>query len=200
MRGDGSGSRVAAEGFGSLGHLARRFLGSLWPGGPSAAGEAWVASVLRPGELALWRLLPGPDRRHGLGVARRALEELGALEERQPGLVPDPEARRALLAGALLHDCGKLLADLGPLGRSAVTALAVLQGRERLLEGGVAAGRGWRARAERYLRHDQLGAALLAAAGAAPWTVRWTREHHLPESRWSLPAPLGEILKVADDD
>jgi hypothetical protein len=30
--------------------------------------------------------------------------------------------------------------------------------------------------------------------------VRWTREHHLPESRWSLPAPLGEILKVADDD
>jgi hypothetical protein len=191
------GGPFQAAGFGSLAHLVRRFLGSLWPGGPSAAGEAWVAEQLRPGERALWELLPGPDRRHGLAVARRTLQLLSAADRRVP---LDPEDRRALVAAALLHDVGKVLADLGALGRAGVTAWAVLVGREELIRERPAAGRGWRARADRYLRHDQLGAGLLAAAGSAPWTVAWAREHHLPPDRWTLPRDLAQALKSADDD
>ncbi|MGH9068686.1 MAG: hypothetical protein ACRD0J_14540, partial [Acidimicrobiales bacterium] len=52
-------------------HLVRRFGGSLWPGGPSPAVEAWVATLLSPGELALWRRMSGPDRRHAVAVAGR---------------------------------------------------------------------------------------------------------------------------------
>jgi hypothetical protein len=65
--------------------------------------------------------------------------------------------------------------------------------RERLVRSG-------RGRIARYLRHDELGAQLLEAAGAAPLTVAWAREHHLPPSRWTVPAPAGAALKAADDD
>jgi hypothetical protein len=55
-------------------------------------------------------------------------------------------------------------------------------------------------RAGRYLCHDAIGADLLAAAGSDPLTVAWAREHHLPEDRWTVPAPVGAALKLADDD
>ena len=38
-----------------LGHLARRFFGSLRPGGPPADDETWARSHLRPGEVELCR-------------------------------------------------------------------------------------------------------------------------------------------------
>ena len=55
----------------ALRHLTGRFLGSLRPGGPSPDDEAWVWSVLLPGERALWGRMSGADRRHAVGVARR---------------------------------------------------------------------------------------------------------------------------------
>ena len=58
-------------------HLAKRFAGSLWPWGPGAAAEAWVAGWMVPGEGELWRRLSGADRRHALGVARRVERALG---------------------------------------------------------------------------------------------------------------------------
>ena len=152
-------------------HLARRFFGALDPRGPSAADEAWVATVLGDGELGLWRRMSGPDRRHAVGVARA---------------VPD-----RLAAAALLHDVGKVDSRLGTLARVPAT-LVGLVARER-----VAAGSG---RVARYLRHDRIGAELLAAAGAAPLTVAWAREHHLPPERWTVPTVDGELLKAADDD
>jgi putative nucleotidyltransferase with HDIG domain len=119
--------------------------------------------------------MSGPDRRHGVAVARR----LGAAEQ-------------VAIPAALLHDVGKVESGLGTLRRAAVTALALALGRRR-----VARGKG---RMARYLGHDRLGAELLAAAGSANLTVAWAREHHLPRDRWTVPAALGRALKAADDD
>jgi hypothetical protein len=65
-------------------HLVRRFVGALRPGGPSARDRAWVATVLDPGELLVWERMPGHDRRHAVGVARRVETALAstALSER----------------------------------------------------------------------------------------------------------------------
>jgi hypothetical protein len=51
-----------------------------------------------------------------------------------------------------------------------------------------------------YLRHPELGAEMLELAGSDPLTVTWAREHHLPRDRWTLPAPVADALKAADDD
>ena len=86
-----------------LRHLAGRFFGSLSPGGPSAEDEAWVWSILLPGERALWGRMSGADRKHAVGVARRVPSELA---------VP-----------ALLHDVGKVASGLGPFRRAAATVV-----------------------------------------------------------------------------
>lgn len=165
-----SGSRFPAV------HLARRFLGSLRPGGPAPDEEAWVATVLGDGELGLWRQMSGPDRRHAVLVARRTQAALGAAA-----------ASRPVLAAALLHDVGKTASGLGTLGRVAATLAAAL-GRPRAT-----------ARIAAYRDHPTLGADLLAAAGSDPLTVAWARQHHLPPERWTLPAAVGRALKDADD-
>ncbi len=151
----------------SFRHLSRRFLGSLWPGGPTAGGEAFAASVLQPNELALWRRMSGPDRRHSVAVARR---------------VDDGSAVRA---AALLHDVGKIEAGLGTFGRVAATIIGPGRARGRMAA---------------YLRHDAIGARLLAQAGARPLLVAWAGEHHLPAERWTVPPEIGAALKAADDD
>ncbi len=164
---------------GHLIHLGRRFFGALDPRGPDEASEQWVASVLRPGERELWDSMSGADRRHALEVARRVVAVLGS------------GATRPVLAAALLHDVGKIDARLGTVGRVPAT-LAGMVARERF-----AGGEG---RVARYLRHDAIGARLLAEAGAHPLTVAWAGQHHLPERAWTLPAEVGRALKAADDD
>jgi hypothetical protein len=163
----------------SFGHLARRFAGSLRPGGPPAADTAWALAQLGPGERAVWTAMPGPDRRHSVGVARRVAAAL-------------PDAARPVLAAALLHDVGKTRVGLRTPGRVVATLVGMARGRER-----AAVGEG---RIARYLRHDALGADVLAAAGSDPLTIAWAREHHLPPERWSVPRPIGEALRDADDD
>jgi hypothetical protein len=168
-----------------LTHLVRRFAGSLRPGGPSAADEAWAVAWLGDGERALWRRMGGPDRRHAVGVARRVVATL------------DVPPERPVVAAALLHDVGKVDAGLGTFGRVVATVAAAVAGRRR---GGT---RRWPAsggRLARYLRHDAIGATLLHQAGADPLTVAWAREHHLPPDRWTVPAAVAQVLKAADDD
>jgi hypothetical protein len=170
-------------------HLVRRFAGSLWPGGPSRPEEAWAQAQLRPAELALWRAMSGPDRRHACAVARRVRTRLG-----DP---PQGRASREVLAAALLHDVGKLEAGLGTAGR-VVATLAELVAPRRVE---AFAGRdGFAGRIGRYLAHDRLGADLLERAGSDPLVVAWARGHHRPRAASGVPAEIGDALKAADDD
>ena len=164
----------------TAGHLVRRFLGSLRPGGPPPGDEAWARDALLAGERPLWDRMSGPDRRHAVAVARRTEEVLGAV------------ATRPVVAAALLHDVGKVEAGLGTFARVGATLLAAVAQRERLARG--------RGRVGRYVRHDALGADLLAAAGSDPLTRAWAREHHLPPDRWTVDPEVGAALKAADDD
>jgi hypothetical protein len=172
-------------------HLAGRLVGSLWPAGPGAAGERWARSWLLPGESRLWESLPGPDRRHALGVARAVDHHLGD--------APGHSARRPIMAAALLHDVGKVEAGMGTWWRVAATVMAVTLGRPRV-EAWAGPGRGWRARAGRYVTHDRRGATLLAAAGSDPLTVAWAGEHHLPAARRTVDPAIGAVLAAADGD
>lgn len=169
------------SGVGHAVHLVKRFVGSLRPGGPGAEAEAWVASVLAPGELALWRTMSGPDRRHAHGVARDVAASLGPAEATAP-----------VLAAALLHDVGKVDSGLRTPGRVVATVIGVVRGHER-----AASGHG---RIARYLRHADIGADRLAAAGSDPLTVAWAREHHRPEAEWTVRRDLAAVLKSCDDD
>jgi len=168
-------------------HLVRRFLGSLWPGGPAAGDDAWATAQLLPGEVDLWRQMSAADRRHAVGVARRTAAELG------------DAATRPVLAAALLHDVGKVASGFGPWRRAIATVVGAVAGHQRA-ERWRSEGPAPLARVGRYLCHDAIGADLLAAAGSDPLTVTWAREHHLAPERWTLPAPVGVALKVADDD
>ncbi|HEX6236464.1 MAG TPA: HD domain-containing protein [Acidimicrobiales bacterium] len=167
-------------------HLARRFVGSLRPGGPGPADERWAVDQLGPGEALLWRRMRGADRRHAVGVARRTVAALGA------------EASRPVVAAALLHDVGKVESGFGTLRRTAATVLGPAIGQDRARRWAGAAG--VRGRFGSYLTHDELGAGMLRSAGSDPLTAAWAREHHLPPDRWTVPASVGRALKDADDD
>ncbi len=167
-------------------HLTRRFLGSLRPGGPSPADQAWADGLLTPSELRLWRRMSGPDRRHAVAVAHRVERALGI------------DATRPVLVAALLHDVGKLESGLGTYGRVVATVSARVGGRDTAERWST--GRGFTRRVGLYLRHDELGGNLLALAGSDPLVVAWAREHHLPAERWRVPAEVGGALKAADDD
>jgi hypothetical protein len=168
-------------------HLARRFVGSLWPLGPAAAGESWAQAHLLPGEVGLWGRMSNADRRHALGVAQRTQVELGEA------------ATRPVLAAALLHDVGKIDAGLGPVRRALATVAGMVAGRDAV-QAWTDRRRGVRRRFGRYLTHDVIGADLLTAAGSDPLTITWAREHHLSPERWTVPADIGAALKAADDD
>jgi hypothetical protein len=167
-------------------HLARRFFGSLWPGGPGPQDEAWARSHLLEGEARLWGRLSGPDRRHAVAVARRVDESLG------------DEAVRPVLAAALLHDVGKLTAHLGTYGRVVATLSGAVAGRETAEAWSNTFG--FTRRVGLYLCHPQLGGDLLTVAGSDELTVTWAREHHLPPEQWTVDRRLAEVLKAADDD
>jgi hypothetical protein len=170
-----------------LWHLGRRFAGSLWPGPPSAADESWAQRQLLAGEVAIWRRMSNPDRRHAVGVARAVARQLG------------PDAASEVVAAALLHDSGKTISGLGTLSRVGATMVWAAVPHHRAVPWSAAANPVVR-RLGQYRLHPELGAKLLAGAGAHPLTVAWTAEHHLPASSWTVPWPVGAVLKACDDD
>lgn len=128
-------------------HLARRFLTSLSPRPPAAADIAWAERWLAPGEVELWQRMANADRRHSIVVARRFASSR-------------PNASRPEMAGALLHDVGKVDAALGTAARVVAT---VVGPRTRRLE--------------RYHDHEAIGARLAEAAGSDPITVALIEGH-----------------------
>ena len=141
---------------------------------------------LLPAELALWRRMSGPDRRHAVEVAERVERALGH------------EATRPVLAAALLHDVGKIESGLRTYGRVVATLSAKVAGPE--MAPTWQKQRGYARKVGLYLQHDEIGADLLELAGSDPLTVAWTREHHRPESEWTVDPHIAGALKAADDD
>ena len=166
-------------------HLVRRFVGSLLPGGPAELDRAWVKSVLSEREYALWRRQYGPDRRHTAAAARDVEKRLGN------------EATQPVLAAALLHDIGKLDADLGTWGRVIATLSAKVAGHEtaRLWM----KGSGFTRRVGLYLHHPEIGADHLEMAGSDPLTVAWAAEHHKPREEWTVTPRIADVLHAVDD-
>jgi len=122
-------------------HLAARFVTSLPPTPPSVDDEVWVDDHLLPGERTLWLQLSNQDRRHSAGVARRFVE-------------CRPTASRAEIAGAILHDVGKIECGLGTFGR-VVSTLAGPRTRSFAA----------------YHDHEAIGATMALAVGSDPATV-----------------------------
>jgi hypothetical protein len=143
----------------NLSHLARRFRGSLSKAPPSAEDEAWAMTFLTPAEAHLWARMMPVDRRHTVEIARRFAARR-------------PDATREEMAGALLHDVGKLRAGLRTTGR--VLATVVGPRTERFKE---------------YHDHEAIGAEMAAAIGAAPATVALIRGE----------GPAAADLAAADD-
>ncbi len=170
-------------------HLARRFFGSLRPGGPSAEGQRWAESLLVPKEQVIWCALSGPDRRHSVDVAKRVQADLGS------------QATRPILAAALLHDCGKLQSRLRTPGRVAATILGATVVRTSTeVKDWSSSTSSWKRSVGRYRDHPEGGAQMLVEAGSDPITVTWTREHHLSSSHWTLDPVVAKALHRADDD
>ncbi|MEL6982771.1 MAG: hypothetical protein AAFO29_10145 [Actinomycetota bacterium] len=182
---------------GQIVHLAGRFFGSLRPGPPAPADEAWAIDHLGTGELDLWHRMSNPDRRHAVGVARAVSAQWS---DAITGQAPGAEPPREVVAAALLHDVGKVDAGLRTPARVVATVLwAVLddQKADRWL---ATEPSDPRSRLARYRRHPEIGGRLLTEAGASPLTVAWAEEHHRPAERWSIDRQVGELLKDCDDD
>ncbi len=169
-----------------IGHYLRRFFTSLSRRPPSATDEAWAAAVATPEEHVLFARLANQDRRHLIASARQVDAALG------------PEADPVWVRAALLHDVGKHAADLGVIGRSFATVVAVLGGRPRIA--GWAARPGWRGRIGRYERHGEIGADELRAAGSPEAVAEWSALHHRRErfAASAIPPDVLAVLIVAD--
>ncbi|MSW21590.1 MAG: hypothetical protein F2873_11915 [Actinobacteria bacterium] len=126
-------------------HLVRRFWWAVTahPLGPAAS--AFVSSNLLPAERELFEQMSASDQRHHVQVARRFVNGFS-------GAAP-----REWVAGALLHDIGKLTCGLGTF-RRVIATLAPAVGRG---DGAFA----------RYRRHEAIGASLLLAVGSEATTV-----------------------------
>lgn len=122
-------------------HLARRFFLSLSRREPAAADVDWAHQLLLPAEAALWDRMVVQDKRHSIMVARRFADMA-------------PEAGRAELAGALLHDVGKVDCGLGTFQRVVATMVGPRTRRFR-----------------HYRDHERIGVELLRAAGSVPATI-----------------------------
>lgn len=125
----------------SIWHLAARFVTSLPPTPPPADHVAWVAEHLSAAEFALWEQQSNQDQRHSALVARRFADERS-------------EATRAEIAGALLHDVGKIECRLGTFGRVVATVVGPRTKRFRA-----------------YHDHEEIGARMAAEIGSDPATV-----------------------------
>lgn len=125
-----------------IGHLTARFFTSLSSEPPAAADVEWAHRHLTEAEQALWDQQCNQDQRHSAGVARRF-----------SGVRSN--ATQAEIAGALLHDVGKIECGLGTFSRVAAT---------------IVGSRGERFRA--YHDHEAIGARMAADVGSDQITVQ----------------------------
>ena len=158
-------------------HRIRQFAGALRPRVSAEARADAYRWLLAPQEK-IFESMMLRDQQHGIDVYRRVHAEAA----------PDD---RPLFAAALLHDCGK-----GQVRLWQRVAYVVLGATAPSLRARIAAERGpeWRRAFFRLLHHPELGARMVAAAGADPDVVRMIREQEAtePDARLAL-------LQAADE-
>lgn len=175
-------------------HRVRRFFAVATSSGPTAPDRVWAGEWMSDAEAGLFDQLRGADRAHSIAVARAV---------RRHGETTGEQVQDWVMASALLHDVGKIRADLGVVGRSVATVVGWVGGdragrwlSSRSGSGPVAgAGRA----VGRYVRYPELGAEALDGAGSDVRVVAWAREHHEREAAWTVPVPAGRLLRAADD-
>ena len=182
-------------------HLARRAMWNLVPRSVAPIDVAFVRARLSPPAADLFFTLDARDQVHSIAVARRV--------QRTPGIPAE------VVEAALLHDIGKAHARLGVVGRAVATLIEWTPLTERIAgrvveineraaredrSDAVAQSGALLARIGAYLRYEELGALDLIRLGYAPESlaVRWSREHHWPDDRWSIPIEFGWVLSAAD--
>lgn len=145
----------------SIAHLARRFAGSISDTPPSSPDLAFVRKHLLPAEWAMWERFATTDQRHTVAVARRFV-------------AARPDATRPEIAGALLHDIGKVASQLGTIGRVVATIVGPRTTRFR-----------------QYHDHEAIGAEWCIEAGSDPVTVELVRGR--------ADTPASTALRAADN-
>ncbi len=182
-------------------HLVRRFIGSLSSRPPEQSDEEWAVAMLTVGELGIWQRMSPQDQRHAITVAQDVAARLSEVEAAamKSGWFDDVEDfRHSATVAALLHDCGKVVSDLGTMARAGATVLwaAAPSGIESSKLARLSAAR----RLVDYRHHPDIGGRLLVEAGSRPLVSAWAAEHHLNRQRWSVPPEVGLLLKECDDD
>lgn len=116
--------------------------------------DPWAAASLTPAERRVYLGMDPRDREHACRVARHLLRD-------------HPHAAPELVAAALLHDCGKSIRPYRVIER--VLVGLVPNRLARVVPLGPLAVRAY---------HPELGAELLARAGARPCVARLVARHH----------------------
>ncbi|MHA0043430.1 HD domain-containing protein [Deinococcus sp. PEB2-63] len=133
--------------------------------------DPWAEHLLTPAEQVVYRAMDPRDREHACRVTRHLLRD-------------HPHADPELVAAALLHDCGKSLRPYSLWERVLVGLIPNRLSRVLPPVGAV----GIRA------HHPELGARLLAHAGARPRVARLVARHHHPGGD-----PEAMLLHLYDD-
>ena len=116
--------------------------------------DAWAAAQLTPREARVYLGMDARDREHACRVTRHLLRD-------------HPDAAPEVVAAALLHDCGK---SIRPYRVTERVLVGLVPNRlARLVPLGPLAVRAY---------HPELGAELLARAGARPRVARLVARHH----------------------
>ncbi|WP_019009618.1 HDIG domain-containing metalloprotein [Deinococcus aquatilis] len=133
--------------------------------------DIWATEYLTPEEARVYRAMDARDRDHACRVTRHLLRD-------------HPSAEPELIAAALLHDCGKSLRPYYVVERVLVGLIPNRLARLLPPVGAI----GIRA------NHPELGAQLLARAGARPRVARLVARHH-----HSVGDPEAALLHHYDD-
>ena len=118
---------------------------------------------LLPTEQELWAHMSAADRTHAVMVARRFL-------------TGRPEATRAEMAGALLHDVGKIRSELGTTARVIATVIPPRFIPPWLIQRGPL-GSTTRERFQNYRDHERIGIDLLLSIGSDSQTIELLQGH-----------------------
>jgi hypothetical protein len=156
-----------------LPHLVRRFFGSLRARAASPSEQAMLSATLSEPSLRLFVAQPAMDQRHALRTATR--------------IPADAPARIDLVRAALLHDIGKTPSDLGVVGRSVASLLAMARLPRT-------------SRMRSYLDHGAIGAGALDAAGETGIVLAFAAHHGRPQSPPGVDPVGWEILRRADHE